>query len=42
MIKKYDVFFLTWGYDVYYHIVKFQLKTLSIHGEMKKTNFIRG
>jgi len=28
-------------YDVYYHLVKFQLKTPSMHGEMKK-NCIRG
>jgi len=29
-------------YDVYYHLVKFQLKTLHMHGEMKKKNCIRG
>ena len=29
-------------YDVYYHLVKFQLKTPLMHGEMKKTNSIRG
>ena len=29
-------------YDVYYHPVKFQLKTPSTYREMKKTNCIRG
>ena len=29
-------------YDVYYHLVKFQLKTPPIHGEMKKLNYIMG
>jgi len=29
-------------YDVYYHLVKFQLKTTPMHGEMKKINCIRG
>ena len=53
MIKKYYAFFLTCmeklcifsnplNYDVYYHLVKFQLKTPPMHGEMKKTNCIRG
>ena len=27
-------------YDVYYHLVKFQLKTQPMLGEMKKTNCI--
>ena len=29
-------------YDVYYDLVKFQLKTPSTYREMKKTNCIRG
>ena len=29
-------------YNVYYHLVKFQLKTLPMHGEIKKANCIRG
>ena len=29
-------------YDVYYHLIKFQLKTPPIDGEIKKTNSIRG
>ena len=35
MIKKYDIF-LNMCYDVYYHLVKFQLKTPPLYGEMKK------
>ena len=38
--KKYDVFF-NMCYDVYYHTVKFQLKTPLMHEEMEKINFIR-
>ena len=34
--KNYDVFFLTCVYDVYYHLVKFQLKTPHIHEEIKR------
>ena len=41
MIKKYD-FFSNMCYGVYYYVVKFQLKTLSMHGEMKKINYIMG
>ena len=29
-------------YDMYYHLVKFQLKTPPMHEEMKMTNCIRG
>ena len=29
-------------YDVYYHLVKIQLKALPMYGEMKKRNRIRG
>ena len=36
MIKKYDIF-LNMCYDVYYHLVKFQLKTPPMHVEMKKS-----
>ena len=41
MLKNYD-FFSNMGYGVHYYVVKFQLKTLPVHGEMKKTNYIRG
>ena len=36
------MYFFKMCYDVYYHIVKFQLKTPPMHVEMKKTNFIKG
>ena len=39
--KKYAVF-SKMCYDVYYHLVKFQLKIPPMHGQMKKTNCIRG
>ena len=42
IIKNYDVFFLKMCYDVYYHLVKFQLKTPLMDEEMKKTNCIGG
>ena len=35
MIKHYDVFFYNMCYDVYYYLIKFQLKTLPMHGERK-------
>ena len=38
MIKNYDLF-SNMCYGVYYHIVKFQLKSPPKHGEMKKTNY---
>ena len=41
IIKNHDVY-SNMCYDVHYHFVKFQLKTPSMHGEMKKTNCIRG
>ena len=41
MLKNYD-FFSNMGYGVHYYVVKFRLKTLPVHGEMKKTNYIRG
>ena len=28
--------------DVYYHLVKFQLKNPPMQGEIKKTNYVRG
>ena len=40
--KKLLCIFSNMCYDVYYHLVKFQLKTPPMHGEMKKTNCIRG
>ena len=36
------MYFSKMCYDVYYHRVKFQLKTPLMRGEMKKTNGIRG
>jgi hypothetical protein len=36
MIKNYDVFFSNICYYVYYHLVKFQLKTPPMHAEIKK------
>ena len=36
------IYFSNMCYGVYYHVVKFQLKTPSRHGEMKKTNYSRG
>ena len=35
------MYFSKMCYHVYYHLVKFQLKTPPIHKEMKKTNCIR-
>ena len=40
--KKIMMYFSNMCYDVYYHVVKFQLKTLPMIGENKKTNCIRG
>ena len=36
------IYFPNMCYDMYYHLVKFQLKTPPIHGEMKKINYVRG
>ena len=36
------IYFSNMCYVVYYHVVKFQLKTPPMHGEMKRTNFSRG
>ena len=36
------IYFSNIPYGVYYYIVKFQLKTPTMHGEMKMTNYIRG
>jgi len=36
------IYFSNMCYDVYYHLIKFQLKTPPIDGEIKKTNSIRG
>ena len=36
-MKIYDVFSKI-CYDVYYHILNFQLETPPMHGEMKKKN----
>jgi len=36
MIKIMMYFFLTCVYDVYYHLVKFQLKTPHMHEEIKR------
>ena len=40
--KKIMIYFYNMCYDVYYHLVKFQLKTPPMYGEMKKVNCIRG
>ena len=40
-MKNYDLFFNMCN-GVYYLVVKFQLKTPPIHGEIKKTNYSRG
>ena len=40
--KKIIIYFFNMCYGVYYHVVKFQLKTPPMHGEMKKTNYSRG
>ena len=34
------MYFSNMYYDVYYHLVKSQLKTLPMHGEMKRANCI--
>ena len=36
------IYFSNMCYGVYYYVVNFQLKTPPMHGEMKKTNYIRG
>ena len=40
--KKIMIYFSNMCYVVYYHLIKFQLKTPPIHGEMKKINYVRG
>ena len=35
------MYFSNMCYDVNYHIVKFQIKTPPMHGEMKKINHLR-
>ena len=35
------MYFYKMCYDMYYHLIKFQLKTSPLHGKMKKTNYIR-
>ena len=39
MIKIIYCIFSNMCYGVYYYLVKFQLKTPPMHGEMKKTNY---
>ena len=34
------MYFSKMFYDMYYHLVKFQLKTTLMYGEIKKTNYI--
>ena len=41
MIKN-MIYFSNMCYGVYYYVVKFQLKTSPMHGEMKKINYSRG
>ena len=38
--KNYDIF-SRMCYDMYYRIIKFQLKNPPMHVEMKKVNYIR-
>ena len=40
--KKIMIYFSNMCYDAYYHLVKFQLKTPPIHGEMKKDKLCKG
>ena len=41
MLKNYD-FFSNMCYSVYYYVVKFQLKTLPMHGEIKRQIILGG
>ena len=41
MIKN-MIIFSNMCYGVYYYIVKFQLKTTPMNGEIRNTNYIRG
>ena len=36
------IIFSNMRYGMYYYVVKFQLKTPPMNGEIKKINFIRG
>jgi len=36
------IYFSNMCYGVYYYVVKFQLKTPPMHGEMKKTKLQQG
>ena len=36
------IYFSNMCYGGYYHVVKFQLKTPPMHGEMKRTNYSKG
>ena len=36
------IYFSNMCYGVYYYVVKFQLKTPPMHGEIKRINCIRG
>ena len=40
--KKIMIYFSKMCYDVHNHHVKFQLRTPSMHEEMKSTNYIKG
>ena len=39
--KKIMIYFSNMSYGVYYYVIKFQLKTPPMLGEMKRTNYIR-
>ena len=39
---KFTIYFFDILCDVYYHLVKFKFKIPLVHGEIKKTNSIRG
>ena len=40
--KKFMMYFSKMCYDLYYHLIKVQFKTLPMHEEIKKINCITG
>jgi hypothetical protein len=40
--KRIMLYFSNLGYDVYYHLAKFEPNTTLVYGEIKKKNYIRG
>jgi hypothetical protein len=41
-IKKFIKYFYTIDCDVHYHLAKSQIKIQLVHGETKKTNWVKG